>query len=247
MNAPRLSVRSCRAVAALWWCLASLAGSLPAAHAAKPGNDAGLRLLQAQLPTGASLRRLDCDHLARTVRAATLAHRQDAVAILSAALTLDEWDARRKVENRLSCPCVSQLFQAAVNAAPDRAAALLETAEARYPDCADGLTEALHRLDDKNVVMGALATSSQVAAVSRAADPAPAAPTGKRSSTGTGGSNLSSPAGNSASAGTTNSSDSAPDGGTASFPGTPSFGGGSAGGAPLPTPVPLPATPSVNH
>ena len=244
MNAPRLVVRSCHATAALWWCLALLACNLPAAHAAKPGNDAGLRLLQAQLPTGASLRRLDCDHLANTVRAATLAHRKDAVAILSAALTLDEWDARRKVENRLSCPCVSQLFQAAANAAPDRAATLLETAQALYPECADALTTAL----------GGLITGHQVAMVSRDAG------------TGTGSPSVSSPAGNSASSGTTAPSDSSPDGDTASnnpstslggfglgagtgFPGAPGFGGGSGGGGgfPLPTPVPVTVTASVNN
>ena len=267
MNIPYLSVRCCHAFVALWWCLTLLAYSLPVANAAKPGNDAGLRLLQAQLPSGASLRRLDCDHLARTVRAAILTHRKDAVTILSAALTLDEWDVRWKVENQLSCPCVSQLFQAAVNAAPDRAVTLLETAQAVYPDCADRLTETLHRLDDKNVVVGSLVTSRQVAAVSPNVGPDQVGLDGNPTGTSTSGLNLSLPEGTSSNVGTPNPNASSSDGGTASvgsgnslggsgvfglgagtgFPGAPSFGGGSAGGIALPTPVPVAVTPSVNN
>ena len=266
MNIPYLSVRCYHAFVALWWCLTLLACSLPVANAARPSNDAGLRLLQAQLPTGASLRRLDCDHLARTVRAATLTHRKDAVTILSAALTLDEWDARGKVENRLSCPCVSQLFQAVVNAAPDRAVTLLETAQALYPECADVLTETLHRLEDENVVAGSLVTSHQVAAVAPAVVPDQSALDGNPTGTGTGGLNLSLPEGTSSNPGTTNPSASSSDSDTASagpgnslggsgvfglgagtgFPGAPSFGGGSAGGIMLPTPVPVAVTSSVN-
>ena len=242
MNVPRLSFHSRRSTPVLWLCLLSLACCLPAANATRASREAGLRLLQAQLPVGGSLRRLDCDHLAKTVRAATLAHRKDAVAILSAALTLDEWDARRKVEERLSCVCVSQLFQAAVSAAPEVAATLLQTSEALYPDCADALTAALR----------GLATSSQVAAVSRDASPGNSSPDGTATGTSPDGGTMNSPSGVS----TSTNSDGSPGGSGnfglglgAGFPGSPGFSGstGGSGGFTLPVPVSVTVTAVVNQ
>ncbi len=128
-----------------------MAAILPA-HAAKPRIEVGLRLLKAQIPADASLRHLTCEELARAVHGATRARRADAVQILVAALSLDEWDARRKEEDRLSCVCVVRLFHAAAAAAPERAVILLETTEALYPDCAEGLTAALRGLEGRITV-----------------------------------------------------------------------------------------------
>ena len=251
MNVLRFSLLPRSSTPVLWLCLFLLAGGLPAANAARASREAGLRLLQAQLPTGGSLRRLDCDHLTKAVHAASLAHRKDAVAILSAALTLDEWDARRKVEERLSCVCVSQIFQAAVSAAPEVAATLLQTSEALYPECANALTAALQ----------GLVISNQVAVVSRDAGSgnpslaaAPSGATtgdaGTSSSDGTG-NPLTSPDGTSTATGPSNS----PDGpgsfglglGTG-FPGSPGFSGstGGSGGVTLPSPVGVTATATAN-
>jgi hypothetical protein len=122
-------------------------------RAAENEQKTGARLLQAQLPAGLPARQADCEHLIRAVRAATLAHHESAAAILSAALAGgDESQARRAEHGQRACPCVVRLFRAAVNAAPDHARALLETAAAQCPDCADELTEALQRLSDKNVI-----------------------------------------------------------------------------------------------
>ena len=241
MNLAHCSFPSRHAIPVLWLCLLSLACCPPAAHATRASREAGLRLLQAQLPVGGSLRRLDCEHLARAVRAATLTHRREGVAILSAALTLDEWDARRQVEERLSCPCVSQLFQAAVSAAPDAAAALLQTAEALHPDCADALTAALR----------GLAASNQVAVVSRDASPGDASPDGSAAGTNANGAALTSPDGSATSAGPAgglNGSGNFGLGLGAGFPGAPGFSGsaGGSGGFPLPTPVPVTVTAVVN-
>ena len=133
----------------------------PAVRAASSDRDDGARLLQAALPTGLLIRQADCDHVVRAVRAATLAHHRAAESILSAALASGEGTDRRAAGAKWTCPCVVRIFRTAANSAPDHAGALLETAEALYPDCADGLTEALHGLDDKNVVVGALQTDSK--------------------------------------------------------------------------------------
>ena len=88
----------------------------------------------------------DCEQLARAVGRATLAHRADAPAILSAALGGGPSKTKRP------CACVTRIFRVAVAAAPTRASALLETASALYPDCTDALAAALNTADDKNAV-----------------------------------------------------------------------------------------------
>ena len=136
--------------APIWLLMAGLVFPVAARAVGSGDNDAGPRLLQAQLPVGLSIQQADCDHLVRAVRAATLAHHQAAEAILSAALATEDDNGRPATETKRACPCVARIFRAAVNAAPDHARALLEAAEALCPDCADGLTEALQ--SDKNVV-----------------------------------------------------------------------------------------------
>ncbi len=112
---------------------------------AQSAAETGVRLLQAQLPAGVTVPRADCEQLARAVGRATLAHRADAPAILSAALG-EGTSAKRP------CVCVTRIFRVAVAAAPTRASALLETATALYPDCADTFAAALNAADDKTVV-----------------------------------------------------------------------------------------------
>ncbi len=130
-------------------CLAlaiALAGSVLPVKGAQSAAETGARLLQAQLPAGTTVPQADCEQLARAVGRATLAHRVDAPAILSAVLGGETGKAKRP------CACVTRIFRVAVAAAPTRASALLETASALYPDCADALAAALNAADDKNAV-----------------------------------------------------------------------------------------------
>ena len=113
---------------------------------AQSAAETGGQLLQAQLPAGTTVPQADCEQLAHAVGRATLTHRADAPAILSAALGGGTSKTKRP------CACVTRIFRVAVAAAPTRASALLETASALYPDCADALAAALDTADDKNVV-----------------------------------------------------------------------------------------------
>ena len=126
-------------LAALWMVLVGVCTGWAAAPTA---TETGARLLQAQLPNGTSLEQLSCESLARAVGRATLAHRPEAAAILSAALT------RR---NKVPCACVIRVFRVSLSAAPAQASTLLETASALYPDCAEALTAALDEANDKDV------------------------------------------------------------------------------------------------
>ncbi len=212
------------------------------ARAAQPGaNLIGLRLLQAELPAGGSLRRLNCDALARTERAAIRAHRAQAVQVFMAALSLDEWDTQRDREYRLSCGCVVRLFHTAAAAAPERAMALLEAAEALYPDCADPLTAALSNMDGKATV--AVAKTSGDDSGASIIHPGDGVD-------GSGGNNGN--PGNGHSDGGNDTGGGLP-GGSGSgigpgFPGSPGFGGSAPSGSiVLPTPVPVQVTIVVNN
>ena len=123
-----------------------LAGYALPVKAAQNATETGARLLQAQLPAGTAIPQTACEQLARAVGRATLAHRADAPAILSAALGGGTGNVKRP------CACVTRIFRVAVAAAPTRASALLEAASALYPDCADALAAALNAADDKTVV-----------------------------------------------------------------------------------------------
>ena len=113
---------------------------LNSARAAADGKDTGARLLRAELPQGASIQQTDCEALSRAVGRATLAHRADAPAILSAALTNGNTeDVPRKQEKR-PCECVAHIVRACVKVAPERASAVLDVALALYPDCSDALS-----------------------------------------------------------------------------------------------------------
>ena len=250
----------------------TLAGAI---RAAISDREDGAQLLQAALPAGLLIRQADCDHVVRAVRAATLAHHQAAESILSAALATGDGVDRRASGAKWTCPCVVRLFRAAANSAPDHAGALLETAAALYPDCADGLTEAWHRLNDKNVVVDAPQLGST--------DPKDARRdygTGNASGAGTAGSagtavnpdGAGSPSDpdsptfglsqrefqgldltNPETTGTTGSVGGNPPasgfttGFGAGFPGSPSFSGSTpGGGSALPLPVATAATPGVN-
>ncbi len=140
---PSFPVRSgCHAAAVLvfaaltWW-----AGPLQAAGDAK---DQGVRLLQAQLPAGATIPKSDCETLAHAVDRATTAHRNDAPAILKAALTNGnvEEETLRK-EDKRSCECVAHIVRASVQASPAHASEALEMATALYPECAEALAAVL--------------------------------------------------------------------------------------------------------
>ena len=244
----------------------------PALRAASSDRDDGARLLQAALPTGLLIRQADCDQVVRAVRAATLAHHRAAEGILSAALAAGEGTDRRATGAKWTCPCVVRIFRTAANSAPDHAGALLETAEALYPDCADGLTEALHGLDDKNVVVGALQTDPKDAGgaygpagasnVGEAGTPGSAGTAGNPDGSGNPGDTDSPTAGglsprnfqgldlNTPGTGDTASNPSAngfANGFGAGFPGAPGFSGSSpGGGTALPLPVATAATPGAN-
>ncbi len=148
MDFARLS-RPRRLLPVLCLCAAAVTPIATARRAAPVDDTAGARLLQAQLPAGSLLRQTGCEGLVRAVRLATLSHHREASVILSAALAADE---KTPGTGQRACGCVTQLFRAAVNAAPDHASALLETAEAACPECADDLARMLGRMEDKNVV-----------------------------------------------------------------------------------------------
>ena len=257
-----------RPMVSAWLLAAGLVLPL-AVRAAIRDRDDGARLLQAALPTGLLIRQADCDHVVGAVRAATLAHHQAAEAILSAALAAGDGVDRRAAGAKWTCPCVVRLFRAAANSAPDHAGALLETAEALYPDCADGLTEAWHRLDDKNVVVDASQVGpvdpKDAPGVSGAGTPGSSGTAGNPDGSGGPGDADSPTSGLSqrdlqgldlASPDTTDTTGSV--GGNplvsgfntgfgAGFPGSPSFSGSTpGGGSALPIPVATAATPGAN-
>lgn len=132
----------------LFCCALILIGAPVRARAATASADAGVRLLQAQLPAGTAIPQTTCDQLARAVGRATLTHRGDAPSILAAALAKDS----HRSEARRPCACVVRIFRNSLAAAPSQASALLETASSLYPECADDLAAALDRANDKNVV-----------------------------------------------------------------------------------------------
>ena len=132
------------------FCLVST-GSTTRLHAATASIETGVRLLQEQLPASARLSRTECEPLARAVGRATLAHRPEAAAILSAALTGGGKDPRR-ASDKFSCGCVIRIFRVSIAAAPAQASALLETASALYPDCAEAFASTLNRSNDKDAI-----------------------------------------------------------------------------------------------
>lgn len=140
------------------------------AQAAMDGKEAAARLLRAELPTGMSIQKADGEQLARAVGRATLAHRTDAPAILSAALTNGSTADVLKKEEKRACGDVTRIVRASIKAAPAQASAVLDVALALYPDCADSLSgllaEARNALSDEpvaginNVSSGADTTAS---------------------------------------------------------------------------------------
>ena len=113
------------------------------AQAAADGKEAGARLLRAELPTGTTIQQADCELLSRAVGRATLAHRTEAPAILSAALTDGRVDDEPRKEAKRPCECVAHVVRACVKVAPEQASAVLDVALALYPDCADTLSAIL--------------------------------------------------------------------------------------------------------
>ena len=131
-----------RGTVVLFLCIAATLWSSPA-RAATDGKEAGVRLLRAELPSGMSIQKADCVLLSRAVGRATLAHRADAPAILSAALTNGSTADALKKEERRPCECVAGIVRACVKVAPEQASAVLDVALALYPDCADTLAAIL--------------------------------------------------------------------------------------------------------
>ncbi len=207
--------------------LGLLAGTSPAM---KIDTDAGLRLLQAQLPAGTTAALTDCEHLSSAVVRATYADRSHAPDILAAALSagLDQSDPGHRVGRR-PCACVVRIFRNVLIVAPDMASALLETASAVYPECSDALTEAVDTVSDKNPVDGKDRAPS---ALQRTP---PSTNTGVGNDPGTG-------AADPGLDGDLGSRDLAGLGFSPGFPGTPGFVGSSASGG---TALPPPAAPAV--
>ena len=128
-----------------------MAGSAIPPNATAASIETGVRLLQEQLPAGARISRTECEPLARAVGRATLTHRPEAAAILSAALTGGGKDPRR-ASDKFSCGCVVRIFRVSIAAAPTQSSALLETASALYPDCAEEFTNTINRSNDKDAI-----------------------------------------------------------------------------------------------
>ena len=148
---PARPTRSLRSAAALFVCAAASWSPLSSWGASATGQT-GAQLLQAQLPNGTAVAQADCEQLTRAVNLATRAHRTDAPAILTAAISRPSKKDRRHPEATLPCACVTRLLRASMTAAPEKASSLLELASSLYPDCADSLQAAVAVFDDKNVV-----------------------------------------------------------------------------------------------
>ena len=134
---------------------ALLALTGPLSATTRIDTETGLRLLQKQLPVGTTPALTDCEHLSSAVVRATYGDRSHAPDILAAALSagIDKDDPDHRTSRR-PCACVVRIFRNVVIVAPAMASALLETASAIYPDCAESLTEALDGIGDKNPVDG---------------------------------------------------------------------------------------------
>ena len=132
------------------WCigLLSSAGAPSLLVAADDPHKAAVYSLQAHMPKGTNLARADRESLAHAVLQATRDHRDQAPAILSAALDGSTTQASGRAK-RIKRPCgdVARIFQASLIAAPEQASALSEVAMALYPDCADELSKVLHTQD----------------------------------------------------------------------------------------------------
>ena len=112
-------------------------------QAANEGKEVGMKLLVAQLPTGVTIQQADCEVLAKAVTKATLAHRNDAPAILQAALSNGNTEETLRKEDRRSCECVGRIVRASIKAAPSQASGITDMAMALYPDCATSLASIL--------------------------------------------------------------------------------------------------------
>ncbi len=138
-------------------CLAAAAASvfaLPVRSSAvsAPANPNGTQLLQAELPANTPVTQATCEQLSRAVTLAAQAHRSDAAAILTAALTRGTRKGAAVPETKLPCTWVNALLHAAVVAVPGKASSLMELASSLYPDCAESLQKSVEAFDDKNVV-----------------------------------------------------------------------------------------------
>ncbi len=134
LTSVRGAVRLLLLVAAVSWSNAAYAAG---------GKTAGAPLLRAQLPHGTTIQQADCAVLSRAVTRATLDHKTDAPAILSAALTNGSADETLRKEEKRSCECVTHLVRASVKAAPSQASDVVDVATALYPECADSLASIL--------------------------------------------------------------------------------------------------------
>ena len=145
---PRLRLFCITAAVAL--CLSVLAVPTRSSASAS-ASQTGAQLLQAQLPPETPLPQATDEQLTRAVSLATRAHRADAVAILTAALTRGGRKDPRATEAKLPCTRVAGLLHAAVAAAPEKASGLLELAGSLYPN---GLNLEDPQVRDINLVVG---------------------------------------------------------------------------------------------
>ena len=226
-----------RLLAVVPLCLSLLTLSAVRSSASAASSQAGVQLLQAQLPANTPVPRATCEQLTRAVTLATRAHRAEAASILTAALTRGTRPGAPSEEAKLPCGCVAALLHASVAAAPEEASGLLELASSLYPDCAETLQKAVELFNDKNVVddkNGPVGASSAPANQTAANNPA----TAPNDTADPGDLNLNDPEVRDINS---------PGGFGPGFPGSPGFvGSAPGGGVALPSPVAPSVTPVVN-